>query len=119
MVESLKPDNLTPPEKAASSISESVNQVTEFKEHKDSGDTTKPNNDEDYDQKQYNTMKRKTYSKYDLVKVKVNLEDHFYVFSRFLVSRILTLIKIKEKDAIRITLELKKHLVEQNKLEID
>ena len=43
----------------------------------------------------YNSMKRKTYSKYDLVKVKVFLEDHFYIFSRFLISRILTLIKVK------------------------
>lgn len=57
-------------------------------------------------------MKRKTYSKYDLVKVKVSLEDHFYVFSRFLISRILTLIKVKEKDSIRVTLEVKKMLVE-------
>jgi hypothetical protein len=40
-------------------------------------------------------MKKKTYSKYDLVKVKVSLEDHFYVFSRFLLSRILTLIKVR------------------------
>ena len=42
----------------------------------------------------YNSMKRKTYSKYDLVKVKVFLEDHFYIFSRFLISRVLTLIKV-------------------------
>lgn len=60
----------------------------------------------------YNSMKRKTYSKYDLVKVKVSLEDHFYVFSRFLISRILTLIKVKEKDSIKVTLEVKKMLVE-------
>jgi hypothetical protein len=57
-------------------------------------------------------MKRKTYSKYDLVKVKVYLEDHFYIFSRFLISRVLTLIKIKEKDSIRLTLDVKKSLVE-------
>lgn len=42
----------------------------------------------------YSSMKRKTYSKYDLVKVKVYLEDHFYIFSRFLISRVLTLIKV-------------------------
>ena len=63
-------------------------------------------------------MKRKTYSKYDLVKVKVYLEDHFYIFSRFLISRVLTLIKVKEKDAVRMTLDVKKRLVEENKLEI-
>ena len=71
----------------------------------------------------YSSMKRKTYSKYDLVKVKVYLEDHFYIFSRFLISRVLTLIKvyiyishlhmqIKEKDSIRMTLDVKKSLVE-------
>ena len=59
-------------------------------------------------------MKRKTYSKYDLVKVKVYLDDHFYIFSRFLISRILTLIMVKEKDAIRMTLDVKKRLVEMN-----
>jgi hypothetical protein len=42
----------------------------------------------------FSSMKRKTYSKYDLVKVKVYLEDHFYIFSRFLISRVLTLIKV-------------------------
>ena len=42
------------------------------------------------------------------------LGDHFYNFSRFLISRILTLIKIKEKDAIRMPLEVKKLLVERN-----
>lgn len=75
-------------------------------------------------------MKRKTYSKYDLVKVRVILEDHFYIFSRFLISRILTLIKVsynfiilhetqvKEKDSIRMTLEVKKMLIESNRLEI-
>ncbi len=63
-------------------------------------------------------MKRKTDSKYDLVKVKVYLEDHFYIFSRFLISRVLTLIKVKEKDAVRMTLDVKKSLVEENKLEI-
>ena len=59
-------------------------------------------------------MKKKTYSKYDLVKVKVSLGDHFYVFSRFLISRILTFIKIKEKDTIKITLEVKKNMVESS-----
>lgn len=40
-------------------------------------------------------MKKKIYSKHDFVKVKVMLEDHYYIFSRFLVSRILTLIKVR------------------------
>ena len=34
-------------------------------------------------------------SKYDLVKVRVWLEDHYYVLSRFLVSRMLTVTKVR------------------------
>ncbi len=57
-------------------------------------------------------------SKYDAVKVKVWLEDHFFIFSRFLVSRILTLNKVPPKDSIRIAMDLKKLLVEEGKLEV-
>lgn len=63
-------------------------------------------------------MKKKNYSQYDLVKVKVYLKEHFYVFSRFLMSRILTLIKVNDKDAIKITLDIKKFFVENNKTEV-
>jgi len=63
-------------------------------------------------------MKKKNYSQYDLVKVKVHLEEHFYVFSRFLMSRILTLIKVNDKDAIKITLDIKKYFVENNITEV-
>ncbi len=63
-------------------------------------------------------MKKKNYSQYDLVKVKIHLKEHFYVFSRFLMSRILTLIKVNDKDAIKITLDIKKHFVETNKTEV-
>ena len=63
-------------------------------------------------------MRKKNYSQYDLVKVKVSLEDHFYVFSRFLMSRILTLIKVNDKDSIKITLDIKKHFVENKKTEV-
>jgi len=34
------------------------------------------------------------------------------------MSRILTLIKVKEKDAVKITLDIKKHFVEENKTEV-
>jgi 2-phosphoglycerate kinase len=51
-------------------------------------------------------------SKYDYVKVKVWLHDHYYVLSRFLVSRMLALIAVPADDAARITLELKKTLVD-------
>eukprot|EP00359_Climacostomum_virens_P009084 CAMPEP_0204912842 /NCGR_PEP_ID=MMETSP1397-20131031/10924_1 /ASSEMBLY_ACC=CAM_ASM_000891 /TAXON_ID=49980 /ORGANISM="Climacostomum Climacostomum virens, Strain Stock W-24" /LENGTH=322 /DNA_ID=CAMNT_0052083955 /DNA_START=851 /DNA_END=1819 /DNA_ORIENTATION=+ len=52
------------------------------------------------------------------MKVTVNLGDHFYVFSRFLVSRILTMNKIPPKDSIRIAMDLKKLLVEEEKFEL-
>jgi len=41
--------------------------------------------------------KRKEYSKYDFIKVRVTLGEHFYVLSRFLVSRMLTLCKVMAK----------------------
>ena len=40
------------------------------------------------------------------------------MFSRFLMSRILTLIKVNDKDAIKITLDIKKFFVENNKIEV-
>ena len=52
------------------------------------------------------------------MKVKVLLGEHMYIFSRFLLSRILTLIKVNEKDAIKITLDIKKYFVEHNKVEV-
>jgi len=64
-------------------------------------------------------QKRRNYSKYDFVKIKVLLGEHHFIFSRFLVSRILTLIKIQQKDAIKITLNLKKYLVDENLLELE
>ncbi len=64
-------------------------------------------------------QKRRNYSKYDFVKIKVMLGEHHFIFSRFLVSRILTLIKIQQKDAIKITLNLKKYLVDENLLGLE
>jgi len=64
------------------------------------------------------SIKKKNYSQYDLVKIKVHLKDHFYVFSRFLMSRVLTLIKVNDKDSIKITLDIKKHFVENQKTEV-
>ncbi|KAL9657626.1 hypothetical protein ABK040_012705 [Willaertia magna] len=57
-------------------------------------------------------------SKYDFVKVRVGLENHYYILSRFIVSRILTVIQVKYKDSIKIALELKKRLVDLNLLNI-
>ncbi len=52
------------------------------------------------------------------MKVKVQLEDHYYILSRFLVSRILNVIKIPVSNSIRIALDLKKSLVDANRLTV-
>ncbi|KAL5745993.1 hypothetical protein ACOSP7_027139 [Xanthoceras sorbifolium] len=60
-------------------------------------------------------------SKYDFVKVKVWLgdhADHYYVFSRFLLSRMLTVTKIPNHVALKIALELKKLLVDNSLLDV-
>ncbi|GLC37008.1 hypothetical protein PLESTM_000530700 [Pleodorina starrii] len=68
-----------------------------------------------------NTKKRAVSSKYDVHKVKVWLgdkRDHYYILSRFLISRSLTITKIPSTKAIKIALELKKHLVDHDKLSV-
>ncbi|EFA76300.1 hypothetical protein PPL_10063 [Heterostelium album PN500] len=55
-------------------------------------------------------------SKYDFVKVKVRLEDHYYVLSRFLISRVLNVTQVDAADSVKISLELKKRLVDQGRL---
>jgi hypothetical protein len=57
-------------------------------------------------------------SKYDIVRVRIFVEDHFYIFSRFIISRILTVNKIPAKDSIRIAMDLKKSLVEEDRLDL-
>ncbi|GKV33819.1 hypothetical protein SLEP1_g42270 [Rubroshorea leprosula] len=60
-------------------------------------------------------------SKYDFVKVKVWLgdnADHYYVLSRFLLSRMSTVTKIPNHIAIKIALELKKLLVDNSLLDV-
>ncbi|KAL4280056.1 hypothetical protein GQ457_03G015950 [Hibiscus cannabinus] len=64
---------------------------------------------------------RNVSSKYDFVKVKVWLgdkEDHYYVLSRFLLSRMLTVTKIPNHVAIKIALELKKLLIDSSLLDV-
>eukprot|EP00741_Cyanophora_paradoxa_P008828 tig00001376_g8545.t1 len=59
-------------------------------------------------------------SKYDYVKVRVHLEEgHYYVLSRFLLSRMLSVTMIRHEDAIRISLKLKKMLVDLGKLDVN
>ena len=58
-------------------------------------------------------------SKYDFVKVLVYLSGkHYYVLSRFLISRMLTATQVDYYHAVRIALDLKKRLVDCNELEL-
>ena len=64
-------------------------------------------------------------SKYDYVKVRVWLrnpasseDSHYYVLSRFLVSRVLSVTQMAYRDAIRLALELKKQLVDAQRLDL-
>ncbi|XP_057952540.1 uncharacterized protein LOC131146777 [Malania oleifera] len=64
---------------------------------------------------------RNASSKYDFVKVKVWLgdnADHYYVLSRFLLSRMLTVTKIPNHVAVKIALELKKLLIDNSLLDV-
>eukprot|EP00257_Ricinus_communis_P020927 XP_015580292.1 uncharacterized protein LOC8289616 [Ricinus communis] len=68
-----------------------------------------------------NISSRNASSKYDFVKVKVWLgdhADHYYVLSRFLLSRMLTVTKIPNHVAIKIALELKKLLIDNSLLDV-
>ncbi|XP_010264321.1 PREDICTED: uncharacterized protein LOC104602358 isoform X2 [Nelumbo nucifera] len=68
-----------------------------------------------------NPSSRNASSKYDFVKVKVWLgdnADHYYVLSRFLLSRMLTVTKIPNHVAIKIALELKKLLIDNSLLDV-
>ncbi|KAL2591319.1 hypothetical protein AAZV13_12G006300 [Glycine max] len=88
---------------------------------------TSPVSGEDSDDKQRPSFpsvrfsSRNASSKYDFVKVKVWLgdnADHYYVLSRFLLSRMLTVTKIPNHVAIKIALELKKLLTDNSLLDV-
>ncbi|KAJ4834693.1 hypothetical protein Tsubulata_003594 [Turnera subulata] len=69
----------------------------------------------------FSSTSRNASSKYDFVKVKVWLgdnADHYYVLSRFLLSRMLTVTKIPNHVAVKIALELKKLLVDNSLLDL-
>lgn len=62
-----------------------------------------------------------TGSNYDFIKVKVRLGndlEHYYILSRFLLSRMLTVITLPQHKAVRIALDVKKHLVDHDRLDI-
>ena len=55
---------------------------------------------------------------YDMVKIKVRLgENHYFILSRFLISRMLTLCRVRKVDAINIAKAIKKHFIECNLME--
>eukprot|EP00002_Diphylleia_rotans_P000877 TRINITY_DN10473_c0_g1_i3.p1 TRINITY_DN10473_c0_g1~~TRINITY_DN10473_c0_g1_i3.p1 ORF type:complete len:404 (+),score=74.65 TRINITY_DN10473_c0_g1_i3:84-1295(+) len=64
------------------------------------------------------TLRKSSSSKYDYVKVHVQLEGHSYVLSRFLVNRVLAVTKVDYEDAIQISLELKRRLVDGDRMTI-
>jgi 2-phosphoglycerate kinase len=53
-----------------------------------------------------------------MIRIKVHIENHFYFLSRYLISRILKMIKISEFHAVKIALDIKKRIVTQDKIEI-
>ncbi|KAL4437565.1 hypothetical protein ABPG77_003546 [Micractinium sp. CCAP 211/92] len=60
-------------------------------------------------------------SNYDFVKIKVRLGtqlEHYYILSRFLLSRMLTVITLPQHKAVRIALDVKRHLVDHGRLDI-
>jgi len=62
--------------------------------------------------------KRYASSKYDFVKVRIWLDRHYYVLSRFITSRVLTVSHIPYAAAVKIALELKKQLVDLGILDV-
>lgn len=61
---------------------------------------------------------KRNQSKYDFVKVRVWVEDHVYVVSRYLLCRALVSAKISSRDAVQISLDLKRTLVDLNLTDI-
>lgn len=56
-------------------------------------------------------------SKYDVVKLKVMVEDeHYYFLSRYLLSKMLMFCRVPANAAIKISLQVKKHFVDGKQL---
>ncbi|XP_010483815.1 PREDICTED: uncharacterized protein LOC104762260 [Camelina sativa] len=98
-------------------------------EESSSGSSRTNNNNGEHEPREINirsfssvpSSPRNASSKYDFVKVKVWLgdnADHYYVLSRFLVCRMLTVTKIPNHEAIKISLELKKLLIDNSLLDV-
>uniref|UniRef100_A0AAV1T4R2 2-phosphoglycerate kinase n=1 Tax=Peronospora matthiolae TaxID=2874970 RepID=A0AAV1T4R2_9STRA len=67
---------------------------------------------------QTEVVAKRNQSKYDFVKVRVWVEDHVYVLSRYLLCRALVSAKINSRDAVQISLDLKRTLVDLNVTDI-
>ncbi|KAG5492398.1 hypothetical protein GH5_01317 [Leishmania sp. Ghana 2012 LV757] len=58
-------------------------------------------------------------SKYDVIKVKVHLTDaHYYILSRYFLSKMLMFCRVPEDTAVRISLDVKKHFVNNERTTI-
>ncbi|KAJ9553520.1 hypothetical protein OSB04_017565 [Centaurea solstitialis] len=106
------------PSEPKSSSSSSSNKVVFFPEEDESDKQQSTTNNNDFP---LPAGTRNGSSKYDFVKVKVWLgdnADHYYVLSRFLLSRMLTVTKIPNHVALKIALELKKLLIDNSLLDV-
>ncbi|KAA8493677.1 2-phosphoglycerate kinase [Porphyridium purpureum] len=57
-------------------------------------------------------------SRYDYVKVRVWIDGHYHVLSRFLLTRLLCMCRVPSKTALRVALDLKKRLVDERKFDL-
>lgn len=82
------------------------------------------NNDSIYGMNEFGEVhetRKVSTSKYDFVKIRVWLgtqPQHYYVLSRYLISRTLTVTKVPQDKAIKIALEVKKWLVDNERMDI-
>uniref|UniRef100_A0A0D9Z0T9 2-phosphoglycerate kinase n=1 Tax=Oryza glumipatula TaxID=40148 RepID=A0A0D9Z0T9_9ORYZ len=105
---------------SSSSSSSSLSQ-SQSQPHSHSQEKEKEKEKEEEQEEEKPSPSRNASSKYDFVKVKVWLgenADHYYVLSRFLLCRMLTVTKIPNHVAIKIALELKKLLVDNSLLDV-
>lgn len=64
------------------------------------------------------SSKKQKISKYDLIKIKIIIGNHFFIFSRYILLNILQVIGLSKKISNQISYDLKKRLVELNLTEI-
>lgn len=67
---------------------------------------------------QNQSSKKQKISKYDLIKIKIIIGNHFFIFSRYILLNILQVIGLSKKISNQISYDLKKRLVELNLTEI-